>query len=348
MRTTRKSALSLLCIALVGCSVLFQKNDTVLIRNPEATEYKKGDFVDTAKNYWQYTALAANSYLLNWPTYKDKIIKANTNSINRDIKVRFSKSCRENTEELIPTPDWYAWPDFPPPKVLEKADTPKLFFSVWEHRTGQENDHVSEVAIVFRGTEADQLEDWLSNARWFIPKWLKNEDQYGITRDYVAKAFEAEVRNRIKQGRLPSNVTIIALGHSLGGGLAQQFAYALPQNPLDPIRVKRVIAFNSSPVTGWNGTANPPRDENAKGLEIDRIFEHGEVLAYIRLPINIFVPPNRRSSIVKDIRFNLKEIPSGIGNHVSRFFACRLAEIAGATNGVIHTENWNEPMLLDE
>lgn len=189
---------------------------------------------------------------------------------------------------------------------------------------------VTEVAIVFRGTEADQKQDWFSNLRWFIPTWLRGEDQYDITRDLVSRIFETELQERIRQGRLPAQVKILAIGHSLGGGLAQQLAYAMPLTPSHPLRISTVIAFNSSPVTGWLSTANPPRDENTRGLEIDRIFEHGEALAYIRLPINLIVPPHKRESAVRDIRFNLEVTPGGIKNHGSQLFACRLAEESGA------------------
>ncbi|MBO3273649.1 lipase family protein [Pseudomonas schmalbachii] len=342
-----------LCAALAGCSILLQDDCTVLVRKPDETRYKPyRDVAKFAKNYWQYTALAANSYLLDWPNYKQKIIIANIKTQQNIgaqqsiLQMQFAQACKNETNELIPTPGWYAWSDFPPPKLARQAETPSLFFSVWEHRTAPGIEGISEVAIVFRGTQADQYQDWISNGRWFIPSWLRREDQYDITRDYVSKAFEAEIRNRIQQGKLPPTVSIVAIGHSLGGGLAQQLAYALPQSKVNPVRVQKVIAFNSSPVTGYRSTPNPPRKHNAEGLEIDRIFEHGEALAYIRLPINIIIPPNKRPSLVKDLRFNLNKSPGGVRNHASRFFACELAEFSGVTNGIIHTKNWSNPELV--
>ncbi|WP_458725408.1 lipase family protein [Pseudomonas mandelii] len=337
----RKAGLVLMVTLQAGCSVWFQKDDTVLIREPDQSSYSVHEGVaDIAKDYWQYTALATNAYQLAWPDYRHKLAIANNKATQPSVQALFAQACQPHSKELIPTPGWYAWPEFPSQALSEQAEKAKLFFSVWEHRTGVGPADISEVAIVFRGTEADQRQDWFSNARWFIPTKLRGEDQYDVTRDWVSKALEAEVQNRVRQGKLPATVRVIAIGHSLGGGLAQQFAYALPRSTPNPIRVSKVIAFNSSPVTGWFSTDNPPRDENTKGLEIDRIFEHGEALAYLRLPINMIAPPNKRDSAVRDLRFNLKTRPGGISNHGSQFFACRLAEVAGATSGIINTDSF--------
>ena len=108
------------------------------------------------------------------------------------------------------------------------------------------------------------------------------------------------------------------------------------------IKVSKVVAFNSSPVTGWLSTENPPRDENTLGLEIDRVFEHGEALAYLRLLINFVVPPQKRDSHVRDMRFNFMTTAGGVTNHGSQFFACRFAEVAGATKDVVYTDSFAE------
>ncbi|CRL49668.1 lipase family protein [Pseudomonas sp. URMO17WK12:I11] len=329
-----KAGLMIVVVLQAGCSSWWQKNDVVLVREPDQRSY--GDpigaprFTKYAKEYWEYVALAANSYHLKWPDYSRQLMSVNIKAVETPLDVRFHQACELNySNQLIPTPDWYVWSNFPSKDLADLAEQAKLYFSVWEHRTGDNPTTVTEVAIVFRGTEADQKQDWFSNARWFIPTRLRGEDQYNVTKIQVAKAFEAELQTRIAQGKIPAKVNITAIGHSLGGGLAQQLAYALPRSPGHPIRVTKVIAFNSSPVTGWFTTDNPPRDENTRGLEIDRIFEHGEALAYIRLPINFIAPPDHRDSAVRDLRFNLHEKPGGVANHASHEFACRLAEVAG-------------------
>ena len=80
-------------------------------------------------------------------------------------------------------------------------------------------------------------------------------------------------------------IRIITTGHSLGGGLAQHFAYAFkqPDSSTHGPTVNEVFAYDPSPVTGWFSVKDPPRTYNATGLAIHRIFEHGEILAYIRL-----------------------------------------------------------------
>lgn len=330
-----KAGLMIAVVLLASCSAWWQKNDVVLVREPDQRGY--GDpigaprFTKYAQDYWEYVALAANAYHLKWPEYKEQLKSANDQALETPLDARFQQACgRDYSNQLIPTPGWYVWPNFPSKDLADLAEQAKLYFSVWEHRSSNDPASVTEVAIVFRGTEADQKQDWFSNARWFIPTWLRGEDQYNVTKIQVAKAFEAELQTRIAQGRLPVEVSITAIGHSLGGGLAQQLAYALPRTPGHPIRVTKVIAFNSSPVTGWFSTDNPPRDENTLGLEINRIFEHGEALAYIRLPINFIAPPDNRDSAVRDLRFNLHEKAGGVANHASHEFACRLAEVAGA------------------
>ncbi|WP_258306356.1 DUF6792 domain-containing protein [Pseudomonas prosekii] len=328
-------------ISLAGCSAWTQKESSVLIREYDAHGYTRIDGIsDSAKSYWVYTALAANAYHLGWPDYKRELATTNVQQARTSLAERFEKACQPHSDVMIPTPGWYAWTQFPTSDIAERAEKAKLFFSVWEHRTGSDLSTVSEVAIVFRGTEADQRQDWFSNARWFIPTWLRGEDQYDVTRDHVARVFEEEIQKRIGERRLPPNVKVVALGHSLGGGLAQQLAYAMPRSTENVVKISRVVAFNSSPVTGYYSTANPPRDENTKGLEIDRVFEHGEALAYLRVLINVVVPPYNRASHVRDLRFNLMTEPGGVANHGSQFFACRFAEAAGATDDVINTNSF--------
>ena len=339
-----KFCLILVAALQVGCSVWFQKEGTVLIREPNKSVYEVREDVNEvrklSKEYWSYTALAANAYQLAWPDYKRELLLANDKTRQPSLAEQFARACKPGSKELVPVPGWYAWTNFPSKKLADRAEAAKLFFSVWEFRSGSNLENVSEVAIVFRGTEADQRQDWFSNARWFIPTRLRGEDQYDVTRDWVSRAVEAEVQDRIRKGKLLPTVKLVAIGHSLGGGLAQQLAYAMPRSAPHQIKISRVIAFNSSPVTGWLSTSNPPRDENTKGLAIDRIFEHGEALAYIRMPINIVVPPHKRESAVRDIRFDLESKAGGFKNHGSQFFACRLAEVAGATKDVVHTESF--------
>jgi pimeloyl-ACP methyl ester carboxylesterase len=89
-------------------------------------------------------------------------------------------------------------------------------------------------------------------------------------------------------------------GHSLGGGLAQQAAYAHPE-------IKQVYAFDSSPVTGFRSVPQPDRDINRKGIVIDRVYERGEILAYIRTFLRRFLPLSLADPSITEIRFNLSK-----------------------------------------
>ena len=93
---------------------------------------------------------------------------------------------------------------------------------------------------------------------------------------------------------------MITAGHSLGGGLAQQAAYAHPD-------IKQVFAFDSSPVTGFQNVPEPARTRNKAGIVIERIFEHGEILAYARTFLRQFLPLSERDPVINEIRFNLSK-----------------------------------------
>ena len=64
--------------------------------------------------------------------------------------------------------------------------------------------------IAFRGTDANEIGDWLTNLRWFIASPLF--DQY----DQVQKAVPDIIDKVNGEGCSPR--LIVATGHSLGGG----------------------------------------------------------------------------------------------------------------------------------
>jgi pimeloyl-ACP methyl ester carboxylesterase len=91
---------------------------------------------------------------------------------------------------------------------------------------------------------------------------------------------------------------ITAVGHSLGGGLAQLAAYSDP-------RIRRVYAFDPSMVTGFYSVDPPHRDRNVQGLRIERIYEFGEVLAYGRLIMLHSIPLSPCNPRVVSVRFRV-------------------------------------------
>ena len=64
-----------------------------------------------------------------------------------------------------------------------------------------------------------------------------------------------------------AKATIYSTGDALGGGLAQQLAYALPPHP-DVPHVSEVYAFDPSPVTGYLTVKRAECDTNKIGRRI--------------------------------------------------------------------------------
>jgi len=185
----------------------------------------------------------------------------------------------------VPAPmGWSQSPD--PLDTMDDAKT-SLYFEVWEKLGGNPVD----VAVVFRGTH--ELKDWWSNARWitrFIPTgW----DQYTLTRREIGNVV-ARARGR------HANARMITSGHSLGGGLAQQAAYAHPDTKL-------VVAFDPSPVAGFRSVPEPARTQNQRGIEIFRVYERGEILAYLRQFVRRAVPLSEANPSITEVRFDLSQ-----------------------------------------
>jgi pimeloyl-ACP methyl ester carboxylesterase len=117
---------------------------------------------------------------------------------------------------------------------------------------------------------------------------------------------------------------IYSTGHSLGGGLAQQFAYALPdallQQGQNLPRVIQVYAFDPSPVTGYYSLEKQIRMQNSKGLRTDRIFERGEILAVVRSFLALVRPPSMMNPAVRAVRYSFEGIRDPIYAHnIGRF-----------------------------
>jgi pimeloyl-ACP methyl ester carboxylesterase len=99
----------------------------------------------------------------------------------------------------------------------------------------------------------------------------------------------------------PGQTQIVAVGHSLGGGLAQQAAF------MDR-GIRHVFAFDPSLLTGYDDPhVIGVRDRNVQGLAIERIYEHGEILAYPRFLLRQLVPAPACNPQVRTIRFNVVE-----------------------------------------
>ena len=161
-----------------------------------------------------------------------------------------------------------------------------------------------EAVVAFRGTDGQSADDWLSNLRWLL-RLLPLYDQYEQVQDYTpdfVKTIENDpcfVRGRTK---------IVAVGHSLGGGLAQQASY------MDRA-IRRVFAFDPSFVTGSSDAHVVGKwDTNTRGLLIERIYEHGEILAYPRFLLRHVLPATACNPQIRSIRFNTLH-GTGVAQH---------------------------------
>jgi len=74
-------------------------------------------------------------------------------------------------------------------------------------------------------------------------------------------------------------------------------------------------------MTGFFDLSEILREKNAKDLPIDRVYEHGEILAYVRYALKNAFPPRPCDPQVRLVRFNVLE-----GRVVAQHNMARLTE----------------------
>ena len=294
---------AILCLLLLsGCASLFPQNgNNVVLRDnstskPTVQEIAQGEIIKDLENLHEFALLSAHIY---------------EKSENPEIR------CDENKSALT---GWVLKEELRIPNFPQKPKWDKKIkgfeYAVWEKATNQPK---PLVAIVFRGSDFE-TGDWFSNLRWvtrFIPfTW----DQYDQTRDLIPALIE-----RIHQLR-GTTVEIITTGHSLGGGLAQQAAYMSEH-------IKKVYAYDASTVTGYYSVEHKLREQSKKGLNIYRIYEHGEILAYLRLIMKGLYPIAHENPKIVEVRYNLTR-GNFISQHNMKKFACRLKKIHDNKNNL--------------
>jgi pimeloyl-ACP methyl ester carboxylesterase len=148
-----------------------------------------------------------------------------------------------------------------------------------------------ELVVAFPGMNLRDWADWWAALRCltrFVPAL---DDKF---RQVRANASHLVQWLRDRYG---PDIRLVAVGHSLGGGLAQQAAYATGG-------FDEVLAFNPTFFTGWYETATEEvRRENSRGLHIFRVHEDGEVLAFLWKAVEWFYPlarePNPRITRIR-------------------------------------------------
>ena len=335
-------------VSLGGCAFFYQDPDTVLVRKPGAYFYSPPVAVErAAREYWEYATLAALAYPQETI---DKTECATSNIAIPDLAAKERDVASLSTGEVATLAQkrfsaiytalvalgWRSWQDFPAPDLFDRMKALDLYVDVWERKTRER----TIVVVAFKGTDFWSWQDWNSNLRWFTRLIPGNVDQYDEVVDDFSPAFLAAFKSHIPPDEQQRTV-IFAAGHSLGGGLAQQFAYALPLDvPPDPPgprlpRLSQVYAFDPSPVTGYYSVAEDVRDANEKGakgappgLPIGRILGKGEILSYLRYLVSIVYFPSAEDPAIRGVRFNLFPSVSPITSHSIDELACKLYEKA--------------------
>jgi hypothetical protein len=275
VKLVRASAVLCAGLAVSACASFhpFQSPEHVIIR---AGSFEKADLrtKDYAGHFVPYAAISVRAYGENglpgerW----EQLVKATPDA---DVWLsRWSKL-------------WHHEGALPCPQGEGRCGLmlPGLGYQVWRRSD------CGEMVIAFRGTNFDQIDDWLSNFH-FATRILPIADQYRQVQDNISGIVDRMMRH------CPgSRARIIAVGHSLGGGLAQQAAYV-------DRRIRTVYAFDPSFVTG--ASDHPERSAlNSKGHKFDRTYEHGEILAFPRFILRQFDPPSACDPQIRTVRFNL-------------------------------------------
>jgi len=287
---------------------LGQAPEQVVVREPgERFLSAPRPIAPFAVEHWQFAWLADSAY--------------GKTHAGRNCKAEIARS-PENPETALGRVGWTKWKndEFLSDELRRRFDAYHLRVEVWERQSP------AAVAVAFGGTVFRNEMDWLANLRWFTPG---HEDEYTLTQVEFAKAFAEECIKRHQLGQ-PVSAQLYSTGHSLGGGLAQQFAYALPDVPSVP-RVEKVYAFDPSPVTGFFSVDKKLREINRASLKIDRIYERGEILAIARSLMSLFWKPSAAAPAIRGVRYNLFYTCNPVAGHSMKMLAGKLEAAAGGS-----------------
>jgi hypothetical protein len=228
-------------------------------------------------------------------------------------KVKRAPSDCPDADASLHDRGWERLKDFPTDYMPAQFAESHLRVQVWMNSTEK------ALAVSFGGTVFTSGKDWKSNLRWFTFK--HNDEDTQLVRLFVPR-FAEHVARLVKDPECAflRNARFCATGHSLGGGLAQQLAYAQKHVAGIP-RITFVFAFDPSPVAGFYTVPKALRDHNKCGLLIERIYERGEILALLRSFMSFIYPPSAKDPT----------IVHPIAGHSMSELACKLNQAASGT-----------------
>jgi hypothetical protein len=237
-----------------------QKASQVVVRRPGhrflSAPEPIGPFAD---EHWEFAWLSVAAYLQTPAGQKQ----------TRNLLANTAAPIGAFSPDPLPTltaAGWVKWSTFPGDELLAKIKNSHLRVQVWER------EDPPAVAVTFGGTVFNNDADWRANLRWFLPG--RKGDEYTAVVQTFAPAFELEFKRRAQSmdtERL-SKLVLYSTGHSLGGGLAQQFAYSLPSVIDKPSTVNAAIrGVRYSLFGAWSPLAAHSIDELAAKLYAARL-----------------------------------------------------------------------------
>jgi Lipase (class 3) len=300
--------------AIAGCASLVQPSSEVYLRESGSTLKPWKSTGEAAETHWPFAWTSVSAYLHV--------------ADGKDIEV--TETCPE-PHAFLNLMKWQLWEELPRVgrkstagnELERRLQEAHLRVEVWS------NEASNTVIVAFGGTAS--VKDIGANARWFLP--FGDPDAYDVLTERYVPAFIAAYQARASRpdSAWLRSARIVSTGHSLGGGLAQRFAYSLAPTS-DVPRINEVYTFNPSPVSGKRGVEGYA--ERARGLTIYRIYSRGEILATVRSILQWGNPGNKRSEGQTwiDIRYASDWswrtlLPDGwVKAHGMRQFACSMKD----------------------